>query len=53
MLLADDLAAYERALAIADETGEYVSAPSAAGPVALVIGGATLLVAGLVLISPP
>jgi putative ABC transport system permease protein len=51
-LLADDFAAYERALARVQETGEYVTAPSPAGPVALVLLGATLLVGGIVVLAP-
>ena len=51
-LLADDFAAYERVLAAAEETGAYASAPAAAGPVALIVGGAALLTAAMVLLVP-
>ena len=51
-LMADDFAAYERILAGAAETGAYASAPSPTAPVALIVGGATLLVAGIVLLVP-
>ena len=44
--LADDLAAYERALGRRRRTGEWAQPPSATGPIALVVGGATFLVAG-------
>lgn len=51
-LLAGDFAHYERALAAVAKTGDYVSPPSADGPLALIIGGATLAVVGLVLLAP-
>ena len=34
------------------ETGVYVTEPTSAGPLALIVGGATLLVAGLVFLAP-
>ena len=51
-LLADDFAAYARELEAAAGSGNYISAPTPAGPVALVMGGALLLVAGLVVLAP-
>ena len=51
-LLADDFAAYERVLATAAETGAYASAPTPTGPVALIVGGAALLTAAMVLLVP-
>jgi putative ABC transport system permease protein len=50
--LADDFAAYARALAAVRETGEYVNAPAPVGPVSLIVAGATLLVAGIVVLAP-
>ena len=48
-LLADDFASYTRQL----ETSEaFASAPTPTGPVALIVGGALLLVAGLVVLAP-
>ncbi|HWM09565.1 MAG TPA: ABC transporter permease [Solirubrobacteraceae bacterium] len=52
VLLSDDFAAYERALATAAENGIFVSAPTPTGPVAMIVLGATLLVAGLVILAP-
>ncbi len=51
-MFADDLAAYSRLLATAAESGAYVPAPSAGRPIALIVFGATLLVAGLLLLTP-
>jgi putative ABC transport system permease protein len=51
-LLAGDFALYARALARVQETGTYVAQPTSAGPLALIVGGATLLVAGLVFLAP-
>ena len=51
-LLAGDFAAYERALSRVQKTGEFVDAPSALGPVALVLAGATLLVGGIIVLAP-
>ena len=51
-LLAGDFAVYTRALARVQETGAFVTEPTSAGPLALIVGGATLLVAGLVFLAP-
>ncbi len=51
-LIAGDFAAYTRALERVKETGLYVAEPTSAGPLALIVGGATLLVAGLVFLAP-
>jgi putative ABC transport system permease protein len=51
-LLADEFAEYRSALAAADPTGQYVSAPTPAVPLLFVVGGATLVVAGLVILAP-
>jgi putative ABC transport system permease protein len=52
VLIADDFAAYARELARVSETGAYPSAPTPGAPVALIVGGATLLVAGVVILTP-
>jgi putative ABC transport system permease protein len=52
VLIADDFAAYARELARVAEMGGYPSVPTPAGPVALIVGGATLLVAGIVILTP-
>ncbi len=51
-LLADDFAAYARELEAAAGKGTYLTAPSPGGPMAMVVGGALLLVAGLVVLAP-
>ena len=51
-LLADDFAAYARELEAADGTGTYLTAPSPGGPMAMIVGGALLLVGGLVVLAP-
>jgi putative ABC transport system permease protein len=51
-LLADDFTAYERALALVQQGGSYVQAPSPDGPLALIVGGAALAIVGLVLLTP-
>ena len=51
-LLADDFAVYERALRRVARTGEYVNAPAGDIPLLLIVGGATLIVAGLVFLTP-
>ena len=51
-LMAADFATYARALARVQETGAYVEPPTPTGPLALIVGGATLLVAGLVFLAP-
>lgn len=51
-LLADDFSSYVRELAQIQLTGGYASAPSPTGPLALVVGGATLALVGLVLLAP-
>ncbi|MBM7518902.1 FtsX-like permease family protein [Nocardioides nitrophenolicus] len=50
--MADDFREYSAALAMAKQTGNYVSAPSPTIPVALVLMGAVLAIAGLVLAMP-
>jgi putative ABC transport system permease protein len=52
VLIADDFAAYARELARVAEIGAYPSAPTPGVPVALIVGGATLLVAGIVILTP-
>ena len=52
VLIADDFAAYARELARVSEIGGYPSPPTPTGPVALIVGGATLLVAGIVILTP-
>jgi putative ABC transport system permease protein len=52
VLIADDFAVYARELARVSEMGGYPSTPTPAGPVALILGGATLLVAGIVVLTP-
>jgi len=52
VLIADDFAAYARELARVSEMGAYPSAPTPTVPVALIVGGATLLVAGIVILTP-
>jgi putative ABC transport system permease protein len=51
-LLADDFAAYARELKAAAGTGNYIDAPSPGGPMAMIVGGALLIVAGLVVLAP-
>ena len=51
-LLAGDFAQYARELAHVRETGMYVSKPTPSGPIALIVGGAALLVAGLLVLAP-
>ncbi len=51
-LMADDFAAYARQLEDVQATGDYIAAPSPAGPVALVLAGLVLVVAGLVVTLP-
>ena len=51
-LLADDFAAYRAALDRLQDGGMFVSAPSPTGPVGLVLLGAVLAVAGIVLVAP-
>jgi putative ABC transport system permease protein len=51
-MIAGDFAAYTSKLSRVAETGQFLSAPSPAKPVALIVGGATLLVAGIVLLAP-
>ena len=51
-LLADDFAAYARQLETAAERGFFISEPSPGGPVAMIMGGALLLVAGVVVLAP-
>ena len=51
-LLADDFAAYARELEASAGTGAYLTAPSPGGPMAMIVGGALLLVAGLVVLAP-
>ena len=51
-LIADDFAEYTRRLALLPETGQYVSQPAPTRAVALIVGGATLLVAGIVILAP-
>ena len=51
-LLADDFAAYVRELAEVQRTGGFADAPSSGGPLALIMGGATLALVGLVLLAP-
>ena len=51
-LLADDFAAYARQLETAAERGVFVSEPTPGGPVAMIVGGALLLVAGVVVLAP-
>ena len=50
--LADDFAAYARDLEAAAGTSAPVSMPTPARPVAAIMGGALLLVAGLVVLTP-
>jgi putative ABC transport system permease protein len=50
--LAEGFAAYARELETASERGNVVSAPTPGGPVAMVVGGALVLVAGLILLAP-
>ena len=50
--LADDFAAYARDLEAAAGTSASVSMPTPARPVAAIMGGALLLVAGLVVLTP-
>jgi putative ABC transport system permease protein len=50
--LADGFAAYVRDLAEVQRSGGYVEVPSPNGPVALVVGGATLALVGLVMLAP-
>jgi putative ABC transport system permease protein len=52
VLIADDFAAYARELARVSEMGGYPTVPTPTGPVALIVGGATLLVAGMVILTP-
>jgi putative ABC transport system permease protein len=52
VLIANDFAAYAHELARVAEAGGYPSAPAPAVPVALIVGGATLLVAGIVILTP-
>ena len=51
-LLADDFAAYAAQLANVERTGAHLTAPAPTGPLALILGGATLVIAGLVLLAP-
>ncbi len=51
-LLADDFATYRVALERMQEGGTFASAPSPTGPVGLVLLGAVLAVAGIVLVAP-
>jgi putative ABC transport system permease protein len=51
-MLADEFAAYTRQLDTAAEEGVFISQPSPGGPVAMIMGGALLLVAGLVVLAP-
>lgn len=50
--LADDFAAYVRDLAQVQRTGGFVEVPSPGGPVALIVGGATLALVGLIMVAP-
>jgi len=50
--MADDFEQYAEALAVAKQTGTYLSAPSPTVPIALVLSGAVLAIAGLVLAMP-
>ncbi len=51
-LLADDFASYVRELAQVQRTGGFARLPSPNGPLALIVGGATLAIVGLVLLAP-
>ena len=51
-LLADDFARYVGELAQLERTGGFVAAPSPTGPLALIAGGATLALVGVVLLAP-
>ncbi|MCR1784237.1 FtsX-like permease family protein [Nocardioides carbamazepini] len=50
--MADDFEQYSEALAVAKQTGSYLSAPTPTVPIALVLLGAVLAIAGLVLAMP-
>ncbi len=51
-LMADEFAAYARQLEDVQATGDFVTAPSPSGPVAIVLAGLVLVVAGLVVTLP-
>lgn len=51
-LLADDFARYVSELAQIERTGAFAAAPSSTGPLALIAGGATLALIGVVLLAP-
>jgi putative ABC transport system permease protein len=51
-LMAGDFAEYSRQLEQSAHTATYVPEPSGTGPIALIVGGATLLVAALVVLAP-
>jgi putative ABC transport system permease protein len=50
--LATDFAEYSRRLETVAQTGSWVQPPSPTGPLALLLGGATLLVIGMVVVAP-